>query len=237
MGSGPLGTKPRRFTISSCTAMGSPAFGSPPPIRVRAELRMCAKESVRSRKNPPPAHRFLRTSGCELTSKVPLQKLQSCNGALGSKQNGRKSRERSSLKMLVRQVMDALQSCLLGVGQNHRPNGITHVSKAIGNTEPQTVDWIGVHFQRHIPEGGGWLQPFAELNAVLHPLAVEALRRLVQDQLQNRPARCNLEEPGTAHLAFPKATAPFADVASPGDPLLLLNHLPKAHAAQNKATI
>ena len=124
----------------------------------------------RSRKNPPPAHRFLRTSGCELTSKVPLQKLQSCNGALGSKQNGRKSRERSSLKMLVRQVMDALQSCLLGVG------------KAIGNTEPQTVDWIGVHFQRHIPEGGGWLQPFAELNAVLHPLDVEALRRLVQDQ-------------------------------------------------------
>ena len=81
-----------------------------------------------------------------------------------------------SLKMLIRQVVDTLQFCFLRVCQHHRPNGIAHVHKTIGDAEAQSVDWIGVHLQRHIPERGSWLQPLVELNAVLHPLVVEALR-------------------------------------------------------------
>ena len=50
--SGPRGTKLKRLTISSCTSMGSPESGSPPPMRVRAELRICANESVQVSLSP-----------------------------------------------------------------------------------------------------------------------------------------------------------------------------------------
>ena len=81
----------------------------------------------------------------------PLQNLQSCNGALGENQNEKKSGELSSLKMLIRQVVDTLQSCFLGVCQHHRPNGIAHMPKTIEDAKAQTVDWIG-----------SWLQPLVE---------------------------------------------------------------------------
>ena len=38
----------------------------------------------------------------------------------------------SSLEVLVGQIVDALQACLLWVGKNHSPNGITHAAQAIG---------------------------------------------------------------------------------------------------------
>ena len=101
----------------------------------------------------------------------------------------------SSLKVLVRKVVDALKACLLWVCQDHRPDCITDVAHAIGNTEAKAVDWVGIHLQRHIPERCCALQPLVELNAVLDPTVVEALRGLVKDKLQNGPARCNLEEP------------------------------------------
>ena len=101
----------------------------------------------------------------------------------------------SSLEVLVRKVVDALKACLLWVCKNHRPDCITDVAHAIGNTEAKAVDRIGVHLQGHIPEWGCRLQPLVELNAVLDPTVVEALRGLIKNKLQNRPARCNLEEP------------------------------------------
>ena len=41
-----------RFTMSSWTSIGSPALGSPPPIRVKAEFKMCAKQSVQVSLSP-----------------------------------------------------------------------------------------------------------------------------------------------------------------------------------------
>ena len=95
------------------------------------------------------------------------------------------------------------------VGKDHCPDRITHMSQSIGYTETEAVDRVRVHLQWDIPERGSRLQPLVELNAVLHPTVVK---------LQNRPARCDLEEPGTAHLAFPESSAPLANIATAGDP-------------------
>ena len=82
-------------------------------------LSLC--QGGRSPINPSPAHRFLRTGGCEHTSKVP------------------------TTKAVI--VQWGTQACFLGVCQHHRPNGIAHMPQAIGHAESKTVNRVGVQLK------------------------------------------------------------------------------------------
>ena len=101
--------------------------------------------------------------------------------------------------VLVRHVVDAFQAGLLR--QHNVPNGITDIAQSIGNAEPQAVHWVGINLQRHIAARGCGLQPLVELDAVLHPSVVQALRRLIQDHLKDHIARGDLEKAGAPHLS------------------------------------
>ena len=100
--------------------------------------------------------------------------------------------------------VDAFQAGLLRVRQHNVPNGITDIAQSIGNAEPEAVHWVGINLQKHIAERGCGLQPLVELDAVLHPSVVEALRRLIQDHLKDHFARGDLEKAGAPHLSLPK---------------------------------
>ena len=139
--------------------------------------------------------------------------------------------------VLVRHVVDAFQAGLLRVRQHNVPNGITDIAQSIGNAEPQAVHWVGINLQRHIAERGCGLQPLVELDAVLHPSVVQALRRLIQDHLKDHIARGDLEKAGAPHLSLPKALAPFAAIASTCHTLFFLDHFPRADTAQNQAAL
>ena len=99
------------------------------------------------------------------------------------------------------------------------------------------MHWVGINLQRHIAERGCGLQPLVELDAVLHPSVVEALRRLIQDHLKDHIARGDLEKAGAPHLSLPKTLAPFAAIASTCHTLLFLDHFPRADTAQDQAAL
>ena len=158
---------------------------------------------------------------------VPLvAKESACNqeDPWASMQNKKKTKwgwlplMHSVLEVLVRHMVDAFQAGLLRIRQHNVPNGITNMAQPIGDAEPQAVHWVGINLQGHIAERSCWFQPLVELNAVLHPSVVKALRGLIQD------------------LSFPETLAPFAAIASTCHPLLFLDHFPGADTAQNQAT-
>ena len=104
--------------------------------------------------------------------------------------------------VLVSHVVNAFQAGLLRIRQHNVPNGITNMAQPIGDTEPQAVHWVGINFQRHIAERSCWFQPLVELDAVLHPSVVEALRGLIQDHLQDHIARGDLKKAGAPIFPF-----------------------------------
>ena len=130
--------------------------------------------------------------------------------------------------VLVRHIVDAFQAGLLRIRQHNVPDGITNLAQSIGDAEPQAVHWVGIHLQGHIAERSCWFEPLVELNAVLYPSVVEALRGLIQDHLEDHVARGDLKKAGAPHLSLPKALAPFAAIASTCHTLFLLDHFPGA---------
>ena len=140
----------------------------------------------------------------------------------------------SVLDVLVRHMVDAFQAGLLRIRQHNVPN--TNMAQPIGDAEPQAVHWVGINLQGHIAERSCWFQPLVELNAVLHPSVVKALRGLIQDHLKDHIPRGDLKKAGAPHLSFPETLAPFAAIASTCHPLLFLDHFPGADTAQNQAT-
>ena len=100
---------------------------------------------------------------------------------------------------------------------------------------------VWVHIQGHVSRGRRWLHPLVELQARLHPLIVELLGRLVQDQLEVRfdpPVLSNqLDKAGGPFPLSPKTLAGLADPSSTGHPRFLGLQLPGADAAQDQATV
>ena len=212
----------------------------------RSALFACHRSGVDPRKMPvDPACGFPQTGGYELTSWSPvLQKNQRATRRIHEpqcknkkRQNGRwPPRMHSVPDVLVRHMVDAFQAGLLRIRQHNVPNGITHMAQPIGDAEPQAVHRVGINLQGHIAERSCWFQPLVELDAVLDPSVVEALRGLIQDHLKDHIPRGDLEKAGAPHLSLPKTLAPFAAIASTCHTLLFLDHFPGADTAQNQAT-
>ena len=122
---------------------------------------------------PVGSHRLVATSsrrGPHRCKKCTVQQRRICEPQCKKRKGGMKPTEHSVLKVLVCHVVDAFKSCLLWVGQNDVPNGITHISQSIGDTESKTVDWVGVHLQGNIPERSRF-EPLVELNPLFQPPA------------------------------------------------------------------
>ena len=82
-----------------------------------------------------------------------------------------------------------------------------------GVAEPKPGDFLVHHGD--IPQRGRGLYPAVILQPLLHPAVVEALRRLVQHQLQDGLAGPDLEEAGAPSPGAPVPLAVLAHVAPP----------------------
>ena len=94
----------------------------------------------------------------------------------------------SVLDVLVSHIVDAFQAGLLRVCQHNVPDSVTHMAQSIGNAEPETVDWIGVHLQGNVSERSRGLKPLVKFDSVLHPSVVQALWGLIQHHLKDHVA-------------------------------------------------
>ena len=120
----------------------------------------------------------------------------------------------------LRDVIDALERSSLRIPQNQLPDGIGDVA-CLGGLAESEPGHLLVH-NGDVPQRGRGLHPAVVLQPLLHPAVVEALRRLVQHQLQDGLAGPDLEEAG--------APSPGTPV-----PLTILAHV--APGAQDQATL
>ena len=87
------------------------------------------------------------------------------------------------------------------------------------------------------PATGPRAPPAVVLQPLLHPAVVEALRRLVQHQLQDGLAGPDLEEAGAPSPGTPVPLTILAHVAPPGLPFCLRDEFPRSDGAQDRATL
>ena len=83
----------------------------------------------------------------------------------------------------LRDVIDALERSSLRIPQNQLPDGIGDVA-CLGGLAESEPGHLLVH-DGDVPQRGRGLHPAVVLQPLLHPAVVEALRRLVQHQLQD----------------------------------------------------
>ena len=135
----------------------------------------------------------------------------------------------------LRDVIDALERSSLRIPQNQLPDGIGDVA-CLGGLAESEPGHLLVH-DGDVPQRGRGLHPAVVLQPLLHPAVVEALRRLVQHQLQDGLAGPDLEEAGAPSPGTPVPLTILAHVAPPGLPFCLRDEFPRGDGAQDQATL
>ena len=134
----------------------------------------------------------------------------------------------------LRDVIDALERRSLRIPQNQLPDGIGDVA-CLGGLAESEPGHLLVH-DGDVPQRGRGLHPAVVLQPLLHPAVVEALRRLVQHQLQDGLGP-DLEEAGAPSPGTPVPLTVLAHVAPPGLPFCLRDEFPRGDGAQDQATL
>ena len=125
----------------------------------------------------------------------------------------------------LRDVIDALERRSLRIPQNQLPDGIGDVA-CLGGLAESEPGHLLVH-DGDVPQRGRGLHPAVVLQPLLHPAVVEALRRLVQHQLQDGLADPDLEEAGAPSPGPPVPLTVLAHVAPPSLPFCLRDEFPR----------
>ena len=123
----------------------------------------------------------------------------------------------------LRDVIDALERSSLRIPQNQLPDGIGDVA-CLGGLAESEPGHLLVH-DGDVPQRGRGLHPAVVLQPLLHPAVVEALRRLVQHQLQDGLAGRRRVPPPPARQ-YPS-----------GLPFCLRDEFPRGDGAQDQATL